>query len=220
MNGMKRLQIAVVLCWNAATDLDKFIKACGVPLRWGAALVDFGDGGGRGQRLDARQHHPGLSQVSGQTAALPLHGAAGGLNNRKRGTHWHYTTSPLQTFHVSWLRTTDKEKTSETLLEWLTSTLLHGCLQIFTLSACSASWHLFRAALSLEMIFLHVLLTFLQLWDEERNGKNLVSFNRDKESTTTSTWSCCNLSNQWMKKIHGRKERFNKWEKLYLNLPY
>lgn len=74
---------------NPATDLHKFIKACGlrVLLQRGATLVDLVVGGGGGQRLDARQHHPGLGQVSGQTAALPPPRAAGVLSNRDRWTH-------------------------------------------------------------------------------------------------------------------------------------
>lgn len=55
------------------------MEARGVLLHWGAALADLGVGGGRGQRLDAGQHNPGLCQVPGQTAALPLHRAARSL---------------------------------------------------------------------------------------------------------------------------------------------
>lgn len=44
--------------------------------------------------------------------------------------------------------------------------------KLLTLSACSAFSHLSRAAVSSQMIFLHVLLTLLQLQDQKEQRHN------------------------------------------------
>lgn len=58
----------------------------------------------------------------------------------------------------------------------------HGCYRFLTLSACSARWHLLRAASSSQIILLQLLLTFLQL----RNGKT-CKYNKCRHNTYNPT---------------------------------
>lgn len=79
------------LCGSAAvnTDLHIFVKAGRLRVLLqgdGGLLVGLGNRGRGGQRLDARQHRPGLGQVSGHAAALPFQRAAGVLKHREGGT--------------------------------------------------------------------------------------------------------------------------------------
>lgn len=135
--------------WRAA------LLWCSSASHGSAALIGWGGSAPRGHTLQAGQHRPGLRYIPCQTTSEPFHSSVRLLKSSKGN------------IVNTWL---------QHMCRWVWKCV---CLSHFlTQSCCSTCWHLSKAALFSQMIFFHVLLTFLQLPKTKKTALITLSMNK------------------------------------------